>query len=33
MHDLRIRVFTQLQRMSLDYFTDEKAGVIMTRMT
>jgi ATP-binding cassette subfamily B protein len=33
MHDLRIRVFTQLQRMSLDFFTDEKAGVIMTRMT
>jgi ATP-binding cassette, subfamily B, bacterial len=33
MHDLRIRVFTQIQRMSLDYFTDEKAGVIMTRMT
>jgi ATP-binding cassette, subfamily B, bacterial len=33
MHDLRIRVFTQLQRMSLDYFTEEKAGVIMTRMT
>ena len=33
MHDLRIRVFSQLQRMSLDYFTDEKAGVIMTRMT
>jgi ATP-binding cassette subfamily B protein len=33
MHDLRIRVFSQIQRMSLDYFTDEKAGVIMTRMT
>jgi ATP-binding cassette, subfamily B, bacterial len=33
MNDLRIKVFTQLQRLSLDYFTDEKAGVIMTRMT
>jgi len=33
MYDLRIRVFTQLQRLSLGYFTDEKAGVIMTRMT
>lgn len=33
MHDLRVRVFRQIQRMSLDYFTEEKAGVIMTRMT
>ena len=33
MHDLRVRVFTQLQRLSLGYFTAEKAGVIMTRMT
>ena len=33
MHDLRIKVFKQLQRLSLDYFTEEKAGVIMTRMT
>ncbi|MHB1584785.1 MAG: ABC transporter ATP-binding protein [Acidimicrobiales bacterium] len=33
MNDLRIKVFTHLQRMSLDFFTDEKAGVIMTRMT
>jgi ATP-binding cassette subfamily B protein len=33
MNDLRVKVFTHLQRMSLDYFTDEKAGVIMTRMT
>jgi ATP-binding cassette, subfamily B, bacterial len=31
--DLRIRVFAHLQRMSLDYFTTEKAGVTMTRMT
>ena len=33
MNDLRIKVFTHLQRMSLDFYTDEKAGVIMTRMT
>ncbi len=33
MHDLRIMVFSHLQRMSLDYFTEEKAGVVMTRMT
>jgi ATP-binding cassette subfamily B protein len=33
MHDLRIKVFTQLQRLSLDFFTEEKAGVVMTRMT
>ncbi|MGH9055943.1 MAG: ABC transporter transmembrane domain-containing protein, partial [Acidimicrobiales bacterium] len=31
MRDLRIRVFTHLQRLSLDFFTEEKAGVIMTR--
>ncbi|WP_027340939.1 ABC transporter ATP-binding protein [Hamadaea tsunoensis] len=31
--DLRVRVFAHLQRLSLDYFTSEKAGVIMTRMT
>jgi ATP-binding cassette subfamily B protein len=33
MNDLRVRVFTQLQRLGLDYYTREKAGVIMTRMT
>jgi len=33
MSDLRIRVFAHLQRQSLDFYTDEKAGVIMTRMT
>ncbi|MGK5529492.1 ABC transporter ATP-binding protein [Streptomyces sp. URMC 129] len=33
MNDLRIRVFTQLQRLSLNFYTREKAGVIMTRMT
>ena len=31
--DLRIRVFTQLQRLSPSFYTGEKAGVIMTRMT
>jgi ATP-binding cassette, subfamily B, bacterial len=33
MKDLRIRVFSHIQRLSLDFFTDEKAGRIMTRMT
>jgi ATP-binding cassette subfamily B protein len=33
MNDLRVKVFTHLQRLSLDFFTAEKAGVLMTRMT
>ncbi|HEX6685663.1 MAG TPA: ABC transporter ATP-binding protein, partial [Candidatus Limnocylindrales bacterium] len=33
MRDLRVRVFTHLQRLSMDFYTDEKAGVILTRMT
>jgi ATP-binding cassette subfamily B protein len=33
MNDLRVRVFAHLQRLSLDFFTDEKAGVLMSRMT
>ena len=33
MHDMRVRIFGHLQRLSLDFYTDEKAGVIMTRMT
>jgi ATP-binding cassette subfamily B protein len=33
MNDLRVRVFTHLQRLGLDFYTDEKAGVIMSRMT
>jgi ATP-binding cassette subfamily B protein len=33
MHDLRIRVFIHFQRLSLDFFTEEKAGVLMSRMT
>jgi ATP-binding cassette subfamily B protein len=33
MNDLRVKVFAHLQRLSLDFFTEEKAGVVMTRMT
>jgi ATP-binding cassette subfamily B protein len=33
MKGLRVRVFSHIQRLSLDFFTDEKAGRIMTRMT
>ena len=33
MNDLRVSVFNHLQRLGLDFYTDEKAGVIMTRMT
>ncbi|MGH9242856.1 MAG: ABC transporter ATP-binding protein [Acidimicrobiales bacterium] len=33
MNDLRNKVFSHLQRLSLDFYTNEKAGVIMTRMT
>ena len=33
MNDLRVSVFTQLQRLGLDFYTSEQAGVIMTRMT
>ena len=33
MYALRIRVFTHLSRQSMAFFTDEKAGVLMTRMT
>lgn len=31
--DLRVRVFRHQQRLSLDFYTREKAGVVMTRMT
>ncbi|GHJ44240.1 hypothetical protein Cs7R123_15820 [Catellatospora sp. TT07R-123] len=31
--ELRVRVFAHLQRLSMDYYTEEKAGVILTRMT
>ncbi len=30
---LRVRIFAHFQRLSLSYFTTEKAGVLMTRMT
>ena len=33
MFDLRIRVFSHLQRLSVPFFTEEKAGRLMTRMT
>lgn len=33
MYGLRVRVFSHLQRLSLDFFTEEKAGVLMSRMT
>jgi ATP-binding cassette subfamily B protein len=33
MYTLRVRVFSHFQRLSLDFFTDEKAGRLMTRMT
>lgn len=33
MYHLRIRVFSHLQRQSLGFYTSEKAGVLMTRMT
>ncbi|MDG2428472.1 MAG: ABC transporter ATP-binding protein [Acidimicrobiales bacterium] len=32
-YELRIRVFSHFQRQSLDFFTSEKSGVLMTRMT
>ncbi len=33
MYKLRVRIFSHLQRLSLDFYTKEKAGVLMTRMT
>ncbi len=33
MNDLRVKVFAHLQRLSLAFFTEEKAGVVMSRMT
>jgi ATP-binding cassette subfamily B protein len=33
MMNLRIKVFSHLQRLSLDFFTEEMGGRIMTRMT
>ncbi len=33
LYALRLRIFAQLQRLSLDYYDREMAGKIMTRMT
>jgi ATP-binding cassette subfamily B protein len=33
MNDLRVKIFAHLQRLSLGFFTEEKAGVLMSRMT
>src|SRR5690606_10602130 len=33
MESLRVRVFSHFQRLSLSFFTAEKGGVLMTRMT
>ncbi|MDZ7675285.1 MAG: ABC transporter ATP-binding protein [Acidimicrobiales bacterium] len=33
MEALRVRIFSHFQRLSLSFFTREKAGVLMTRMT
>ena len=32
-YELRIRLFSHLQRLSLDYYTNEKAGRLLSRMT
>jgi len=33
LESLRVRIFTHFQRLSLNFFTGEKSGVLMTRMT
>jgi ATP-binding cassette subfamily B protein len=33
MYELRVRVFSHFQRLSMNFFTDEMAGRLMTRMT
>ena len=33
MERLRIRAFAHMQRQGMDFYTDEKAGVLLTRMT
>jgi ATP-binding cassette, subfamily B, bacterial len=33
MYDLRVRLFSHFQRLSIDFYTDEKAGRLMSRMT
>jgi ATP-binding cassette subfamily B protein len=33
LYEVRVRLFSHFQRLSLDFFTREKAGVLMSRMT
>jgi len=33
MYDVRVRVFSHFQRMSMDWYTSEKSGVLLSRMT
>ena len=33
MADLRVKVFSHFQRLSIDYYTNERAGVLLSRMT
>ena len=33
LYELRLRVFAHLQRLSIDFYTDERAGRLLTRMT
>jgi ATP-binding cassette subfamily B protein len=33
LYRLRVRVFSHLQRLSLDFYTEERAGKLLTRMT
>lgn len=33
MYELRVKVFSHMQRLSLDYFTEERTGRLITRMT
>lgn len=33
MYDVRVRVFSHFQRLSLEWYTKEKAGVLLSRMT
>jgi ATP-binding cassette subfamily B protein len=33
MYELRVRLFSHFQRLSIDFYTDEKAGRLMSRMT
>lgn len=33
MYQLRLRVFAHMQKLSLDFYTEEKAGRLLTRMT